>query len=267
MISARNTLAWVLLLLVPLLLSAADAEDRAQISIPLQRHLRVLIRPTLLGLVPPVDGEGYGEVFVRVLQVSGSAVDVRYEIKESLADEKHDASLETRIRRGDIQVAGLDGGIGATPPLLWPDGNWTTEDGLIWLPRAGYQQLLETGSCPWRLNSQADELDAAAAELAVYISGLQPAELPEGEQFLLMLEAEDQYPCWVNGDRTELPAYRAVDSLGLAEYWILADAANPLLLKMSLIPPMRSETDHDESAGGLGLLDAGAGYAVVEINY
>ena len=75
--------------------------------------------------------------------------------------------------------------------------------------------------------------------------------------------AEALYPCLVNGERTALKVVRAVDSLGLAEYWILKDGANPLVLKMSFIPPEGSITGDEP----LGLVRAGSGYAVVEIDF
>jgi hypothetical protein len=256
-----------LVLLVPLLLAASQAEQPTDLEIPLERHLRILIRPTLMGLVPPADSEGYGEVFIRVLEVEGDSLEARYEIKERIARATSPAD-SMRIRRGQVHVAGLDTGPGVSPPLFWPDGDWTVADGLIWLPRADYRELVDDGSCSWRINSSSTDEDQAGSELQEYLESLGTAEdTATGTEFRLQLSAGDRYPCWVNGERTDLPAQHAVDNLGLAEYWILADEANPLLLKMSFTPAERDGPADERGGGELSLLEAGAGYAVVEIDY
>jgi len=247
-------------------LAGRAADDGFQPPIPLGRNLRFFVRPTLMGLVPPVDSEGYGEAFIRVLRVDSAGLDVRYEIKERIAQDAK-ADDAPRIRRGEIHVTGFEDGTGITPPLFWPDGDWTAADGLIWLPRAGYQELIETGSCPWQIDYSAGAEDEAVAELRRHLNSQSTAEGVTSGEFHLTLESQDHYPCWVNGERTELPAQRAVDSLGLAEYWILANEANPLLLKMSFIPPAAEAAASDHAADELGLLEAGIGYAIVEIDY
>jgi hypothetical protein len=91
------------------------------------------------------------------------------------------------------------------------------------------------------------------------------ARLDEDEGITLERAAgQANYPCWINGVRSELPALTAVDSIGLAEYWILDDPANPLVLKMSFIPPPIEDA---EAALGLGLVETGAGYAITEIDF
>jgi hypothetical protein len=256
------TLAMVL----ALPLSAAKGEDEIP-PIPLQHNLRLVLQPTLLGLVPPADAEGYGDVFVRLIGLDENGLTVHYEIKEQAENPAGQGDL-TRIRRGEIQVGGLADGLGATPPLFWPDGDWSTEDGLLWLPRASYRELVATGSCPWQLNCRDGGVNAEAEDLSRYLADRgATAGQSETRQSKLKLTGDANYPCLVNGQRAELPARRAVDSLGVAEYWILADADNPLLLKMTLLPPSTEPELADAGAGGLNLLEAGAGYAVVEIDF
>ncbi|GEM_PF-2557785 len=248
-------------MLVLLLGTAAPADDEAP-SIPLERHLRMLIRPTLLGLVPPADPEGYGAAFVRVLSVSDGTLDVRYEIKElSLDAEGEDL---TRIRHGDVAARGLTGGAGIAPPLFWPDGDFETAGGLLWLPRPLFDALSADGTAPLIVELLSD--DTAARTFAARLDGLQGDAEDGGRGLeLQLLAADERYSCWVNGERLLLPALRARDSLSLAEYWILADRDNPLVLKMSFIPPLADEGE--EPALQPGLIESGAGYAIVEINF
>lgn len=242
----------------------ALADDDAP-PIPLQRHLRMLIRPTLLGLVPPADPEGYGAAFVRVLSVGGGRLNVRYEIKELTVDAEGEDL--TRIRHGDAVAHGLTDGEGIAPPLFWPDGDFETAGGLLWLPRPLFDALGADGAAPLSVELVSDDDDAARV-FAEQLAGRQNGEGTADSQLeLRLLTAEARYSCWVNGERLSLPALRAVDGLGLAEYWILRDRANPLVLKMSFIPPAEVQAGPDADGGELGLLAAGAGYAIVQIDY
>ena len=56
-------------------------------TIPLSTKLRFVIRPTLLGLVPPDDPQDFGEVLVRVVSITGDVLGLRYEIKERVQKE------------------------------------------------------------------------------------------------------------------------------------------------------------------------------------
>ena len=242
------------------------ADEGQSIKVPLDTSLRFLIRPTLMGLVPPADSEGYGEAFIRVLEANADSLSVRYEIKEHVAGEQNGSSGATRIRRGDIDVQGFRAGNGITPPLFWPDGNWETGDGLLWLPLAAFARLQESGECAWNIGFNGNADSEAVSQLAAHIGRLRDeARLDDDE--VIQLEArggQASYPCWINGERSELPALQAVDGIGLAEYWILDDPDNPLVLKMNFIPPA---IEDGEAAQGLGLIETGAGYAVTEIDF
>lgn len=244
-----------------LLGTAAPADDDAP-PIPLQRHLRMLIRPTLLGLVPPADPEGYGAAFVRVLSVGGGRLNVRYEIKELTVDAEGEDL--TRIRHGDAIVHGLAAGAGIAPPLFWPDGNFETAGGLLWLPQPLFDALSADGAAPLSVELLSDDDTARTFAERLARLGGDAAEAGPGIE-LELLAAEERYSCWVNGERLLLPALRARDNLSLAEYWILSDRDNPLVLKMSFIPPLADEGE--EAAVQPGLIESGAGYAIVEINF
>ena len=245
-----------------LLLGTAVLADDDAPPIPLQRHLRMLIRPTLLGLVPPADPEGYGAAFVRVLSTGGGSLNVRYEIKELTVDAEGEDL--TRIRHGDATVHGLTAGDGIAPPLFWPDGDFETASGLLWLPRPLFDALSADGAAPLGVELLSD--DETARAFAARLARLRGETADSGPGLELeLLDADERYSCWVNGERLLLPALRARDSLSLAEYLILSDRGNPLVLKMSFIPPAAGE--EQEAAAEPGLMESGAGYAIVEINF
>ncbi|MCC7477756.1 hypothetical protein IT575_04795 [bacterium] len=253
------------------------------LQIPLRPNLRMVIRPTILGLVPNPDPEGYGELFARVLAAEGGQVQLFFEVKEfspreksggswlaSLAEqtrleeeqkqaadaaaaaglpvpvpalaespEQADAVLDpeaqrppglmdfgykvedTRIRRGNLAFSGLDSAPMASPPLFWGDGAWSASGSGIWLSRALLAQLKQSGEAVWQRFEMDTPPDPGTPEAAK----------------LLLVDGGARYPCVVNGARVMLPALYCRDSLGLAEYWIHDDPANPLLLKLSFLPP------------------------------
>ena len=240
-------------------------------SIPLCAKLRLVIRPTLLGLVPPDDPEDYGEVLVRVTALDGDKLRLRYEIKErvlrqvavksvfaetppaeperaSLVPQRRAKSAPaapeltktveaTRIRRGLIEAQREPSAHRAEPPLFWGDGDWQTQSGLLWLSGAAYAELVDSGRTPWDPAPSAWEDSPALSELTRLLAKLRQARgLAEDAPVQLELrERQARYPAYVNGVQVNLPCLTATDSLGLAQYWILADPANPLLLKLTYV--------------------------------
>ncbi|MBN2082658.1 hypothetical protein JW859_10705 [bacterium] len=246
--------------------SAVPAQDEeAPIQVPLRENLRFLVRPTLMGLVPPADEQGYGEAFIRVIQSETDLLQIRYEIKERWEPEESSEETDVppvRIRRGAIDILGCESGLGMHPLLFWPDGDWSTATGLLWVPRASFRELKEAGACDWALDHR------VTGETERSLAGALEQALPDARRaqpdLRLLVGEPAMYPCWINGERSALPAVRATDSQGLADYWILDDPDNPLVLKLSFVPPETEEEDH---GGELGLLEAGAGYAVVEVDF
>jgi hypothetical protein len=250
----------------------AEAEPEAKrvpaaaIKIPLVRHLRLVIRPTILGLVPPDNTQHLGEVFVRVTEIlPGLKLTARYEIKEQgLWDKPGEEGEEppkrqkpaVRFRRGFFTARSTAASPAVLPPLLWGDGDFASDGGVLWLPRAVFDELKTGGGVDW------DPAFGDAA-LAEELQRLYPPQEQEdgAEAPAVRLELTSrsvQYPVDVNGERTRLMALAATDSLGASEYIILDDPDNPLLLKLSY--------SGEDTAGG-GLLESGAGYAVVSIDF
>ena len=245
-------------------------------TIPLSTKLRFVIRPTLLGLVPPDDPQDFGEVLVRVVSITGDALGLRYEIKERVQKAVPLAALPTagapagdaqtkspllpersrrrpvqdaapaltklvdvtRIRRGLITAACSAAVHRVDLPLFWDDGDWQTDSGLLWLSRAAYSELKTSGSTAWEPGCAAVGGLARAGELKRMIAKREAAAgaSPAAPVRLVVSGPETHYPCIVNGERADLPALLAQDSLGLAQCWILADPNNPLVLKLTYLP-------------------------------
>jgi hypothetical protein len=249
-------------LAAPLHAAAQEDGEQDEITIPLERNTRFYIRPTLLGLVPPGDPTGYGGVFARITAVGDDALSLHYEIKEAVPEDNDE---QTRIRRGEIEVTGLIGGDAFIPPLFWPDGDWQTDTGLLWLPRGAFSALTDDGSCPWQFSF--DDLPTTPAIKEVQ-ARLQQLGAEDGALTLVAKGEGAAYPCRVNGERASLPAVRAEDSRGLMECWILDDPGNPLVLKLSFLPPDGDELPPTTTVGEpLGVIAAGSGYAVVDIDF
>ena len=245
----------------PAPLAAEDGVDSAPATAPetprieLQRNLRLVIRPTLLGLVPPEDDEGYGLAFIRITNAARDDLALHYEIKELVDSAEgqarewwqappEDAEPMTRIRRGEIKVEGLAEARMMLSPLLWPDGGFNTDSSLLWVSQACYRELSAGGSTLFEGHCAAQAPEALAElEAGLLAERRESAELAEQVPLRLELIRRAGYPVQVNGARLRLPAILARDSAGLAEYWILDDADNPLVLKLSYLPGANTDAD------------------------
>lgn len=267
--------------------AAAPAHKPAAPDIPLSTRLRCIIRPTLLGLVPPDDPEDYGEVLVRVVAIDGQKLSLHYEIKErvdkqvpllpqaagvqaqpepeqrprllpqrsrrepaeSAAPEQMKTVAATRIRRGEIAAQRQDGVHRVDSPLFWGDGDWQTDSGLLWLSPAAYAELKAAGGTAWDPASLQWEASPELAELEQLIAARRAANnLAPDDPARLELASAARYPCIVNGMRADLPALLCRDSLGLAQCWILDDADNPMLLKLTYLPQDPGRQDMPEAS-------------------
>jgi hypothetical protein len=240
-----------------------------ELNIPLDPTLRFIIQPTILGLVPPRGLEGYGEVFVRVVEDGRNSITVHYEIKEEVPappgedpDYRPGSDRQTQIRRGEITASGMNRSTAILPPLYWGDGALATDSSLLWLSTESFEALSGGDGCPLDLRYTGPAETAAAGELATAIDELAAAaELEDGANFSLTGAEPVLYPCVVNGERTRLAALHARDSLGLAEYWVLDDSDNPLVLKLTYT------LGDGGDAEDLSFVEKGGGYAITSIDF
>lgn len=245
------------------------APAREPVDIPLDATLRLIIQPTILGLVPPRGPEGYGEVFVRIVDAGRNSITVHYEIKEEVPlppgeepQYRPGADTKTRIRRGEITAGGIRRSKAILPPLYWGDGALETDSSLLWLSRESFRQLSSDGGCALDLRYTGPVEGEAAAELTRAIDRLAADAEPGGDPQFSLEDAEAVlYPCVVNGERARLAALYARDSLGLAEYWVLDDPDNPLVLKLTY-----GLGDAADDAG-MSFVQKGGGYAITSIDF
>lgn len=252
-----------------------SAVEEPPLSIPLNDTLRFVVRPTLFGLVPPPDPANYGEVFIRVRQVGeNGSLGLYYEIKEEVPrnpDGETTTShrkpiLQTTIRRGLISVGRKAGKSYILPPLFWQNGDFNTASGLLWLTRLEFSSLKLNSQTAWDIGALEGIAQWAKADFEQVLGKLQGTAAQPGDSrtVLRVVETSASYPVVVNGARVRLPAIKAHDSLGLAEYWILDDPDNPLVLKLTYI----SNWAAGGTAGTEGYcIFNGGGFAVVEINF
>jgi len=275
--------------------AAAKNNDEPPPRIPLSVNLRFVIRPTLLGLVPPDDPEGYGELFVRVtaLGAGGGTLQAHYELKEQIEQvvetaappppeeserpkprltspipdrrrRKPEPSLPppvvetksvTRIRRGEITALRLDSARYIESPLMWGDGDWRTDSGLLWLSTETFRALKTEAQAPWDAAGGGGPDDAARSALTAAVAKhAEQLGLAADAPCHLRLTGRAEYPCVVNGERTRVPALRCADSLGVAEYWVLDDEENPLVLEATYL-------------GLEPAIAAASGFAITEIDF
>jgi hypothetical protein len=247
-------------------------------KIELKTGLRLVVRPTILGLVPLRDPENFGEALVRVRGFADKTLLLHYEIKEQLDAAsassttafREDLHETTVIRRGDIGVNGIESAAGFCCPLFWDDGSWLSDGSLLWLSRASFAELSDKGVTAW--NSGCPAETSAPTAFSEYVAALRSAaQLPAGAPIELRVGKWDSScPAVVNGERMILPCIYAVDNIGLAEYWILDDPANPLIMKMSYLPAAVGSVTPKAAGTALNFGDmaqSGAGYAITEISF
>jgi hypothetical protein len=286
-------------------------------KIPLRPNLRFTVRPTLLGLVPPGNEAGFGELFVRILSspsqglsdvMSGKnttleggvyPVSFHYEIKEQHVRMEGSRKKEyTTIRRGEANTFHTTPQL--TPPMLWGDGFNGSTAGIFWLRPQDFAALKAKGVCDLDVQLYPQEWDPPLQHAMAQLVARRRAAfgLPARwdavgptDTHLVVQDWQTSYPAYVNGRRADLPAIRCTDSIRLAMYWILDDADNPLLLKMTYIAPSLAETEPPvvpaKVEGGVrrsdeekvqpvvevvqdpaeALVNAGGGFAVVNLDF
>lgn len=243
--------------------------------IPLTDKLRFVVRPTIFGLVPPPDPANYGEVFVRVREVGeDGSLALYYEIKEEVQKKldpekkppRRKPQPQTTIRRGLITAERKAGHRYILPPLFWQNGDFETPSGLLWLSKHQFSALKLSSQTAWEIGASNGMAQWAKEEYEQVLRKLQGTAAQPGDSrtVLQVVETSASYPVVVNGARVRLPAIKAHDSLGLAEYWILDDPDNPLVLKLTYISGWAPGTT--DGAEGYSIF-SGGGFAVVEINF
>ena len=266
----------------PLLGNAQEEAEPEQLAqgngaqeIQLTDTLRFVVRPTIFGLVPPTDAANFGEVFIRVREVDeNGSLGLYYEIKEEVPrirseneSSRRKLKPKTTIRRGFIAARRRSQENYIIAPLFWENGDFDTSSGLLWLTRQQFISLKLTSETAWDIAATNGMSENTKADYELALSKLNhsgPGTQGASRTVLQIVEDSASYPVVVNGARVRLPAIKATDSLGLAEYWILDNPDNPLVLKLTYISGWA--TGGTGGAQGYNVFNGG-GFAVVEIDF
>jgi hypothetical protein len=204
-----------------------------------------------------------------MVDIRRDAITVHYEIKEeaqaepdSAGDGANNGGTETRIRRGEITAYGIGASPAILPPLYWGNGDLETDSSLLWLSARSFAELSDAGRCAIDLTYLGPlDTDAAAEAQAALDELLTATDQDDDAGFTLEAPVPVNYPCVVNGERMRLPAIYVRDSLSFAEYWVLDDSANPLVLKLTYT------VSGDEQDDDMSYIRRGGGYAVTSIDF
>lgn len=174
-----------------------------------------------------------------------------------------------RTREGRITATGTGASRQMTLPALWPEGEHAVSgNSLIWLTRPAFRELRSTRETDWGPGLLGNPLFQPAAAVERLRDGLAALEKrldgsPEERRELGRIEAEADFGTFeltVDGRELEVPTIVARN--WLAEYVILDNEDNPLVLKVTLNPLSGGALD---VFSPLGALKAVVGYQVTEI--
>jgi hypothetical protein len=184
---------------------------------------------------------------------------------------------EDTIKSGNLSSASLADATMLRLPELWSEGDaGVSETSLIWISRAQYDELVSTRSTQLSLGlfdeslMQVEEVTSSLTEYVEKIKSLWPGETVEEavqEQTtsdLLTVEAQSDwgaYTLLVDGTRTTVQTIEAKNAF--ANYTILANPENPLILELRLTPLSQGNL---EVLSPSGFIEGFGGYEVSQIN-
>lgn len=208
-------------------------EDRsAEVTAGLKRAagLELAIRPSYLGVTGAVEELiGSGEPFAaRVSAAERDALALGWSRGET---------------KGTIASSGFDASRSLYLPAFWKEGERRADgNGVLWLSPAAWQELSEKGATDIRIGLGDGAFDAASKALQAFnaiagrLSASASAAAPvPGSPFAAALKGESSvFPLRVDG---KLERVRVVTARSwFAEFTILKNPENPLVLKVSVNP-------------------------------
>lgn len=255
--TARISLRW------PFALSPPAVEDigAAALAVTSGPGTVLTVQPSFLGVTGTVadligSKEGSKMVIVRAYEPGGRA---RIEWTEAGNPE----------RKGSVEAAGWADAHEMFLPAFWPTGNGTAAASPLWLSPAARYELKETGATEWKLGLAGEaSVDAALKtlqafqDLAAKLSGGAAASATSSSPFRVLAGKKPlAFPVRVDGKIVNVRALPA--SSWFADYVVLENPANPLILKVTVNPVALSALD---ALKPLGVDIQALGYEITSID-
>lgn len=172
-------------------------------------------------------------------------------------------------KKGSVDTAGWTEAHEMFLPAFWPAGDGTTAASPLWLSPAAWRGLKEAGSTEWKLGlAGEDSVDAALKTLQVFqdlaakLSGGGVASATSSSPFRIVAGKKPlAFPLRIDGKLAHVRALTA--SSWFADYVILENPANPLILKVTVNPVALSALD---ALKPLGVDVRALGYEITSID-
>jgi hypothetical protein len=214
---------------LPFMPSAGDPAAAA-LAVRSAPGTKILLRPTFLGVTGTLN------------DVLGTTEGLRIATIQSYGKDAAGLTWTEGERKGEVSAAKTAEAGAMLLPAFWKDGKTAIEgNAVIWLSAKAYAELAESGKTEWRVGLADAELGTAAAllktfnGLAAKLSASATATAPAASPFLLAVTGDDVvFPLRVGGKIENVRAIRATS--WLADYLILKNPENPLILKVNVNP-------------------------------
>lgn len=253
-------------------------------SIGFENGLTLMLRPTFLGIsgtVADVLGDENGRMEATLDLSDGSAfVWSRTDERETeaskvarkthISEEREGAPPAREFRmettEGRLVFARDEDDRKMLLPAFWRPGETLVEgNGVLWLPRDAHRRLKQGQKVEWRLGLGSHALDTASDILNTFRETVKKLFGDDGEEelspFALKLVTEDGlFAVRVDGKMETLEVLQAKS--WFADYLILDNPENPLILKVSVNPVAERALD---AFSVLGVDTKALGYEITEI--
>lgn len=210
-------------------LPAADPAA-ATAAIRLESGLGFTVRPSALGVSGAIE-EAFG--------LDGRALEV--EVRDADPERALTLGWKTASATGTLKLGPYEGARAMLLPAFWLAGESSADgNGGLWLSRAAYDDLAGEGKTEWRLGlaenafSTLSKAFAAFNDLSAKLSGSATSTRVDSPFTIEKTAVVEAYPLTVDGRIVLVKAIKATS--WFAEFLVLENAENPLILKVTVNP-------------------------------
>jgi hypothetical protein len=203
----------------------------ATAAIALKSGLAFTVRPSKLGLSGAID-ETFG-LDERAMKV---------EVKEADPERRVSVAWSGASATGTAAFESYEDAHAMLLPAFWMDGATVAKaNGGLWLSRGAYEELTGAGATEWRLGLAENAFSTLSKamktfyDLSAKLSGSATSSNPSIAPFMIKKTAVvEAYPLTVDGRIVLVRAVKATS--WFADFLILENAADPLILKVTVNP-------------------------------